>query len=111
MPERTYAQLNAKWFDGRCPGDTVITWAELGGATPLIDTRCHLASVYHPGDGPETSGWTIQLSTILKHAPELVGMVMAHEMVHILAGMRHGSKAWNREVRLLTAKGFFLRTF
>lgn len=107
-PIKAFDRINEHYFDYQLPQPRIV-WVQSGGVGKHLDCRHAFAAVSQDENG----FWLIELDTILKVSIDWLVLVLTHEMLHIKLGLdvRHGSKAWNEEVRRLTGLGFFNNVF
>ena len=109
-PRGMYAEIRRRYFESTLPSakEIIFLWVEDMAEATTIDTRSEMASVTQNQEGR----WVMSLNKGLAGFPALLYFTIAHECVHIKRPeIDHGSKDWNREVRLLQGKGLMLRCF
>lgn len=107
--ERTYLDVNKRYFNSGLPLDVEFRVVEDWGEGRAIDTRNTLACVYAREEG----GFVVEIMASLEPLRCFHILTIAHEAVHIRIGLEkdHRSKEWKAEVRRLTGLGLFQREF
>lgn len=98
-----FRSINKRYFGGKIKVAAIEECARPVG-NDLFVPKKEYGSTVNNGDGT----FSIYVRSGLRKIPELLNLVMAHEMIHVKhPEADHGDKTWRKEVRRLQREGFF----